>query len=136
MVHTVGALFLDRSGRVLLGLRAPWKRAWPCHWDLIGGRVEAGESVEEALIREVEEEVGVTPSRYAPLAAIPEPWPDLHGEALHHIYAVTAWSGGQPANICDEHSQLRWFSIEEMSELTNIVDPDYARFARLATRSL
>jgi 8-oxo-dGTP diphosphatase len=136
MMHTVGALFVDRSGRALLGLRAAWKRAWPCHWDLIGGRVEPGESLEQALIREVQEEAGVTPSRSAPLATVAEPRPDLYGEALHHIYAVTAWSGGDPSNACDEHSELRWFSIEEMSELTNIVDADYPRLARLAMQSL
>jgi len=49
---TVGALLIDGAGRVLLGLRASSKKAWPGHWDTIGGRVEPGERLDAALIRE------------------------------------------------------------------------------------
>ena len=56
---------------------------------------------------------------------------ERHGDALHHIYAVTAWQGGDPANICDEHTELRWFSIGEMRGLANIVDADYPFLAEL-----
>jgi 8-oxo-dGTP pyrophosphatase MutT (NUDIX family) len=59
VVRTVGALLVDRQGRVLLGLRSPHKKAWPDHWDSIGGKVEAGEAPEQAMIREVKEEVAV-----------------------------------------------------------------------------
>ncbi len=117
------------DGKVLLGLRAPTKKAWPDHWDTIGGRVEDGESVEAALIREAQEEVGVTPTEFKLVATVREKRPEIYGDALHHIYVVTRWQGGEPANICDEHTELRWFSIEEMRLLPNIVDPDYALFA-------
>jgi 8-oxo-dGTP diphosphatase len=130
--RTVGALFIGTDGRVLLGLRAPSKKAWPCHWDTIGGRVEDGESLDAALIREVQEEVGVTPTAFRMIATVKEPRPDIHGDALHHIYAVTGWRGGEPVNICDEHTELRWFSISEMRLLTDIVDADYPRFAEMA----
>ncbi len=55
IARTVGALFIGRDGKVLLGLRAPSKKSWPLHWDTIGGRVEDGESLEDALVREAEE---------------------------------------------------------------------------------
>jgi 8-oxo-dGTP diphosphatase len=45
---------------------------------------------------------------------------------------VTGWEGGDPANVCDEHTELKWFSVSEMALLTNIVDCDYALFARQA----
>jgi hypothetical protein len=51
---------------------------------------------------------------------------------LHHIYTVTRWSGGAPANICDEHRELKWFDVADMSRLTNIVDCGYPRTAQLA----
>jgi 8-oxo-dGTP diphosphatase len=63
-IVTVGALLVNRERKVLMGLRAVWKSAWPAHWDTIGGRVEAGESLEAALVREVQEEIGVTPTEF------------------------------------------------------------------------
>ena len=130
--RTVGALFIRPDGKVLLGLRAPSKKVWPGHWDTIGCRVEDGESLDDALVREAREEVGVTPTRFNLIATVRERQPELCGDALHHIYAVTSWEGGEPANICDEHTELKWFSVGEMRGLANIVDPDYTRFAELA----
>jgi 8-oxo-dGTP diphosphatase len=129
---TVGALFVGPTGKVLLGLRAPGKAVWPSHWDTIGGRVEEGESLEAALIREAQEEVGVTPTGFKLIATVRERNPEIYGDALHHVYVVTAWLGGEPANVCDEHTELRWFSVDEIRLLPNIVDPDYALFAQQA----
>ena len=130
--NTVGALLIDGDGRVLLGLRSRSKKVWPDHWDTIGGRVEAGETLEAALVREVQEEIGVTPTRFELIATVRERQPERYGEMLHHIYAVTQWSGGAPANVCDEHSELRWFEIAEMRRLVNIVDCDYPHLAQCA----
>lgn len=130
--RTVGALFIRPDGKVLLGLRAPSKRSWADHWDTIGGHVEDGESLDDALIREVQEETGVTPTEFRLIAAVNERQPELYGDALHHIYAVTSWQGGEPANICDEHTELKWFSIDEMRGLANIVDADYPSMAQQA----
>jgi 8-oxo-dGTP diphosphatase len=132
IAKTVGALFIRQDGKILLGLRAPWKKTWPRHWDTIGGRVEGGESLDEALVREIREEVGVTATGFRLVARVRERQPELYGEALHHVYAVTSWQGGDPANVCDEHTELRWFSVSEMRQLTNIVDRDYALFAHQA----
>jgi 8-oxo-dGTP diphosphatase len=132
IARTVGALFINADGKVLLGLRSPAKKAWPVHWDSIGGRVEEGECPEEALIREAREEVGVTPIEFKLMVTIRERQPEIYGDALHHVYAVTRWHGDDPANVCDEHTELRWFSIDEMRLLTNIVDADYPLFAQLA----
>jgi 8-oxo-dGTP diphosphatase len=52
-----------------------------------------------------------------------------------HCITSTPLPPGDPANICDEHTELKWFSVREMLLLTNIVDSDYPRFARLAMTS-
>jgi 8-oxo-dGTP diphosphatase len=129
-IPTAGA-FLVHDGKVLLGLRAAWKRAWPGRWDAIGGGAEPGESAEEALVRELREELGVTPTAYRLLDVIPERRPDLYGPYIHHVYAVFAWDG-EPANVCDEHSEIAWFDFEAASALANLADPDYPRLIRLA----
>jgi len=132
IAKTVGALFINPDGKVLLGLRAPSKKVWPSHWDTIGGHVEDGERLDDALIREVQEETGVTPTEFRLIATVRERQPERYGDALHHIYAVTDWQGGDPANMCDEHTELKWFSIDEMRGLANIVDPDYPLLAQQA----
>lgn len=74
----------------------------------------------------------MTPTSFTLITTVREREPERYGDALHHIYAVTRWSGGVPQNVSDEHSELKWFDVAEMSRLTNIVDCDYPRLARLA----
>jgi ADP-ribose pyrophosphatase YjhB (NUDIX family) len=57
----VGAV-LVRQGRILLGRRSPEKRLCPGMWDVIGGHVEAWETYEQGLRRELREEVGIQPN--------------------------------------------------------------------------
>jgi len=55
---TVGALIFDAAGRIFVHRRG-WERSlFPGCWDIVGGHVEPGESMLEALAREVEEETG------------------------------------------------------------------------------
>jgi 8-oxo-dGTP diphosphatase len=129
--RTVGALFINSDSKVLLGLRSPSKNTWPRHWDTIGGHVEDGESLNDALIREIQEEVGVTATQFTLIATFKERKPEIYGDALHYVYVVTSWTGGDPANVCDEHTELKWFSISEMLLLPNIVDTNYPLLVRL-----
>jgi len=72
------------------------------------------------------------PRQFRLIATFKERRPEIHGDALHHIYAVTSWQGGKPINVCDEHTELKWFSISEMLLLKNIADVEYPRLAQLA----
>lgn len=95
----VGAILLQ-DGVLLLGRRAV-HRSYPDCWDLIGGHVEQGETIEHAMVREVEEEIGVTPVDFTRLTS-------LHVEDIElHIYRINAWSGGSPALRGDENVELR-----------------------------
>ncbi|SFD09951.1 NUDIX domain-containing protein [Bosea sp. CRIB-10] len=53
-----------KGERVLLGLRASHRRNRPSCWDTIGGHVEPGETVEAALVRELQEELGIAPTGF------------------------------------------------------------------------
>jgi len=123
---------VNHERRVLMGLRAGWKSAYPDHWDTIGGHVEANETLEAALVREITEEVGVTPTEFHRIGSFDERRPDLYGRAVHHIFKVLTWVGGDPRNVCDEHSEIRWFAADELAGLSNLVDYDYPRLAKLA----
>lgn len=57
-VVCVGALIRDRRNRVFAHRRSPTRRLLPGTWDVVGGHVEPGETPEQALARELEEETG------------------------------------------------------------------------------
>jgi mutator protein MutT len=108
---------------LLLGRRAA-HRSYPDCWDIIGGHVEPGETLEQTLVREVEEETGVTPVQFARLTSLSAEDIDLH------IYQVDAWSGGNPALRGDEHAELRWFTVAAACALPNLATAEYVRVFR------
>ena len=117
----VGALLL-REGRLLLGKRSRKKREWPNAWDVPGGHVEPGETFAEALLREIEEEIGVVPRGFAFLA---DCW-TAEGEP-YRIFRVDAWDGGEPAMRNKEHSRLGWFTPAEACALRPLADKRYVQ---------
>jgi 8-oxo-dGTP diphosphatase len=57
-LRCAGALIVDDDGRIFIQRRSPDRRLFPNTWDIVGGHVESGETLEEALYREVQEETG------------------------------------------------------------------------------
>lgn len=60
----VGVILVNSEGNVLLQLRPRNEIDYPSHWTLPGGRVEENETVDEALRREINEELGIDLVRY------------------------------------------------------------------------
>jgi ADP-ribose pyrophosphatase YjhB (NUDIX family) len=115
----VCAIFVS-DGRILLGKRSPHRKAYAGNWDVVGGLVERGESLEDALVREVGEEVGVTPTAWDRFCAVRDTGPGARGDAIYHMFLVRAWNGGQPAMANDEHTELKWFTIAEACSLEDL----------------
>jgi 8-oxo-dGTP pyrophosphatase MutT (NUDIX family) len=107
--------------------RAPHKVWFPNHWDLVGGHVEDGESVEAALIREVQEEVGLTPAQFRKVANLPEPSESGDPNTRYHLFLVTQWDGGEPTLLGEEHTAMQWIALAQVSEFQDIAHPDYLR---------
>jgi 8-oxo-dGTP diphosphatase len=132
MRNIVNAL-LVREGTVLLARRSPQRAAYPGLWSFPGGHVEANETLDEALIRELCEEVRVTPTRSISLGLISDPNAEAAEPVTYHMYAVTAWEGGEPTMIGDEHTELRWFLLEAASGLPDLALEEYRALFRKLT---
>ncbi|SHG96587.1 ADP-ribose pyrophosphatase YjhB, NUDIX family [Kaistia soli DSM 19436] len=124
MRHCACAI-LVQDGRLLLGKRAPHRKAYAGKWDVIGGRVEDGEALEDALVRELREEIGVAPLEWEDLCSLPDMGPEAQGPSTYHMFAVRAWTGGQPRIANHEHSALRWFTVAEASALADLAMDEY-----------
>ena len=102
---------LMEDGRILLGKRAPHRELYPSAWDMVGGHQEAGETLDQTLVREFEEEIDVTPMAFEKRVVIVEPRSEENGERDYHVYAITRWHGPGPQMCGDEHTALDWFTI-------------------------
>ena len=132
----VGALLIEVRGdvRILLGKRAAARTAWPGVWDVPGGHREPGEAPEQTLIREVREELGVTPTAWSLLARVCEPAPGHGDPMVLYLYAVTAWEGAPQNRLPEEHAEIAWFGVAAACDL-DLASPGYpALFRRLAAR--
>ncbi|MFJ9074186.1 (deoxy)nucleoside triphosphate pyrophosphohydrolase [Streptomyces sp. NPDC102278] len=98
---------LCRDGRLLAARRsAPPELAG--RWELPGGKTEPGESVPEALVRELREELGVETEA---LERVPGEWPLRPGLVLH-VWTAGLLSG-EPAPL-EDHDELRWLRPDEL----------------------
>ena len=124
---------LVRGGNVLLACRSPQRKAYAGRWSFPGGHVEENESFADALARELREEIGLTPIEFGYLETIVDPNCPPTGPAIYCLYSVTPWQGGEPRLIGDEHTELRWFSLRDATNLAGLALEDYrAVFHKLA----
>lgn len=92
LVLVVAVALVDVDGRVLIA-RRPEGKSMAGLWEFPGGKVEAGETPEAALIRELAEELGVTvkPACLAPLTFVSFAYDDFH--LLMPLWVCRRWEG-------------------------------------------
>jgi 8-oxo-dGTP diphosphatase len=103
-VLVVAAALIDGDGRVLIAQR-PEGKSLAGQWEFPGGKVEDGEVPEEALIRELHEELGIIVKRacLAPFVFASHTYETFH--LLMPLYLIRRWEG-EPEAL--EHSALKW----------------------------
>ena len=130
-LRQISNVILIRGARLLLGLRARERSAYPGCWAVPGGHVEPGETPVQAATREILEELGVTVTDLRQLEPISIR--EASGPVIFHMYSASQWIGGEPAMNSDEHSQLCWFSVDEACSLDCLALDGYrASFRSLA----
>jgi len=129
----IAAGLLCCQNRLLLGKRSAHRPAYPGVWDLPGGHVEAGETAEQTLMRELREELGVTVIQWREWAALRAP--AMGDEAAHmlrvRVFLVTQWDGDPRNLLPEEHDEIAWFSVDDAANLT-LAHAEYPRLFREA----
>ena len=110
MTEVVAALIWD--GDRFLACQRPANKERGLLWEFVGGKVEPGETREQALIRECREELAVTVRVGDIFMEVTHEYPDL---TVHLALFHAAIADGTPQML--EHNDLRWVTIQEMDEL-------------------
>lgn len=109
VTEVVAALIWD-GGRFLICQR-PAHKARGLLWEFVGGKVEPGETKEQALIRECQEELAVTISVGEVFMEVNHDYPDLN---VHMMLFHAAIIEGTPQML--EHNDIRWITPEEIPQ--------------------
>jgi len=126
-----GVIF--RRGRLLLLRRRDYLVVAPGLWDLPGGGVEVGDSLEDSLVREVREETGFAVRVGPPIHAAIVRTHMVSGKALVVTvvyYRCSMRATGPPRLDAEEHTQYAWVTRRELP--THQVVPDQVEPIRLA----
>ncbi|HYW43595.1 MAG TPA: (deoxy)nucleoside triphosphate pyrophosphohydrolase [Bryobacteraceae bacterium] len=102
MVQVVAAI-LERDGRVLICRRQP-QQSHPLQWEFPGGKVEPGETPEQALARELEEELAIRGAAGEEIARYQYTYPGKDPIELI-FFRVTSYDG-EPRNLI--FREMRW----------------------------
>ena len=104
LLLVVAAALVDVDGRVLIGQRPPGKQMAGL-WEFPGGKVEAGETPEDALVRELHEELGIVARRDCLAASVfaSHAYEGFH--LLMPLYLLRRWEGEVARR---EHAALAW----------------------------
>lgn len=112
VVLVVAVALIDRDGRILIAQR-PEGKSMAGLWEFPGGKVEPGESPDAALIRELQEELGVDTrqSCLAPLTFASHAYDDFH--LLMPLYVCRVWKGIPQAK---EGQKLAWVRPMQLTD--------------------
>jgi 8-oxo-dGTP diphosphatase len=108
-VHVVAAVLRDRRGRILLARRTAG-RDLAGAWEFPGGKVEPGESPEQALARELDEELGIRIGACTPLIRVPQAY--AHKRIVLDVREVAAYAGTPRGR---EKQALAWTPLDKLS---------------------
>ena len=109
MTEVVAALILDNDKFMIC--QRPANKARALLWEFVGGKVEEGETKEQALVRECQEELAVTLSVGEVFMDIVHEYPDI---SVHLTLFNATISEGVPQKI--EHNNIKWIKVAEIDD--------------------
>ena len=109
VTEVVAALIWDQD-KFMISQRSAHK-ARGLLWEFVGGKVEPGETKEQALIRECQEELAVTLNAGEVFMDVTHEYPDL---TVHLTLFHAAIREGVPQKL--EHNDIRWITVDEIDQ--------------------
>lgn len=109
MVEVVAALIWDKDKFMIC--QRPAHKARGLLWEFVGGKVEPGETKEQALVRECQEELAVTLSVGEVFMEVTHEYPDL---TVHLTLFHATIQEGVPQML--EHNDTRWIFVDEIDQ--------------------
>lgn len=109
MINVAAALIRDRDKFLIC--QRPAEKARPLLWEFVGGKVEPGETGEQALARECLEELAVTVEVGDVFMEVTHEYPDLKIRLTLYNAAIAA---GTPKKL--EHNDIKWITAREIPE--------------------
>jgi len=107
VVEVVAALILDKEKYLIC--QRPANKVRGLLWEFVGGKVEDGETKEQALIRECQEELKITVEPYEIFMEVTHEYPDI---TVHLTLFNCTISSGQPTLL--EHNDMKWITTKEI----------------------
>lgn len=116
---TVGAVILNSDGKAFAQLRSADRSLFPGCWDIVGGHVDPGETLLQALVREVVEETGWRVRSVERLLGV-STWTGKDGQGVRHEADFLVNVDGdldRPALEWSKHSAYDWFGPADLPRL-------------------
>ena len=118
-VEVAAAVILRDGAREFLLAQRPPGKVYDGYWEFPGGKVEAGETVRQALVRELREDLGIGVSEAMPWLTREFTYP--HATVRIHFWRVMAWEGEIGVTAPLEHSAVAWLRIGAPPRVTPIL---------------
>lgn len=131
MTHIVNGLLL-RGQEVLMAHRSPTRKNYPDTWSFPGGHVEDDETLDQALKRELFEEIGILAKSWSFIRRFDDPMSNPENRITFHVFVVEQWEG-EPTNINDEHTQICWVKLDKAAHMQDLTFSLYVDLFRELT---
>lgn len=129
--RVIVSAIVEKDGKLLFGKKPQNIGPYPNTWHLLGGGINQGESVVDAVKREVLEESGILLTNIEPISFGEDYEPNKHGIKTHYIFLVfkAAYKSGE-LKPKDDIAELRWIEKSALSK-TELNTPTIRLFKKL-----
>lgn len=123
--RTVSCWIMNEKGKILMQKRTPNKKRNPNKWAKTGGQVDSGETPEEAIAREVKEEIGIEIPRNQIVSYKVFKSDEKNKRFSYNYLFIVGYKLGDYVLQKEEVAEVKYFTIEELEHARKIGNTDF-----------